>query len=290
MGIGRAKKSKTVGNCELFLNRDLDSIQPASLIDNALVYCHRRPAKPTANEDCAGIVKIDDMVFLMVADGLGGLPQGAAASNQLIQYLSDQLTLETPDNCEKTNVAVRTAIMSANELILAHDDGRATTLSMVAISAGVLYPFHVGDSFSLVCDQQGKTKLLTVPHSPVGEDQANGLLSETEAMLHPERHLVSNVIGSRSMHLGVGDKLELGHLDTILVSSDGLFDNLYIAEIVAIIRAGPLPEAAAALLNKTTERMEKWGYGTEDTPSHPDDMAFILYRYSLPTKSHPPSY
>ncbi len=48
----------------------------------------------------------------------------------------------------------------------------------------------------LFTGHKGKIKLQTISRSPVGYAVHTGLLDETEAMHHEDRHLASNIIGS----------------------------------------------------------------------------------------------
>lgn len=96
----------------------------------------------------------------------------------------------------------------------------------------------------LVTGQKGKIKLHTISHSPVGYVVHAGLLDETEAMHHEDRHLVSNIIGSKDMHIEVGSTAELVPRDTLVMASDGLFDNLHLEEIAEYTKQGKLPAAA----------------------------------------------
>ena len=136
-------------------------------------------------------------------------------------------------------------------------------------------PYHVGDSEILVVGQRGRIKLQTVSHSPVGYAVEAGLLTQKEALHHDDRHLVSNLIGSPDMRIEVGSPMVLAPRDTVLLATDGLFDNLTVREIVKMIRAGPLLDAASALIRACESRMQSPGAGT---PSKPDDVTFILYR------------
>jgi protein phosphatase len=63
--------------------------------------------------------------------------------------------------------------------------------------------------------------------------------------------------------------------DTVLLASDGLFDNLYKDEIVAHIRSGPLTRASTELMRECGERMSS---ANGDGPSKADDLTFILFR------------
>ena len=53
----------------------------------------------------------------------------------------------------------------------------------------------------------------------------------------------------------VGPTLQLTTRDTVVLASDGLFDNLYIDEIVESICTGPLAAAANRHVERVKERM-----------------------------------
>ena len=95
------------------------------------------------------------------------------------------------------------------------------------------------------------------------------------ALDHEDLHEISNVIGSMDMRMEVGSKIPMASLDTLLVASDGLFDNLYREEIVECVRKGPLEQAAKRLAGVCLSRMAQ---GSSDPPSKADDLTFILYR------------
>jgi len=162
--------------------------------------------------------------------------------------------------------------------------GAATTLAVVEIQDHTIRPYHVGDSMILTVGQRGRMKLQTVSHSPVGFAVESGMLNEREAMHHEDRHIVSNVIGMPEMRLEVGSTLTLAERDTVLIASDGLFDNLRINEITACVRVGPIQRAADRLLADSLNRMEKhW----EGQPHKPDDLTFIVFRPGKVSRKKP---
>jgi len=127
-----------------------------------------------------------------------------------------------------------------------------------------------------------------VPHSPTGFAVAAGFLDEDEAVRHDQRHVLFNVIGSPDMRVEVGPALDLAARDTVLLASDGLFDNLFIDEIVDSIRVGPLAAAANRLVERVAKRMS--GNGSRDQPCKPDDLTVVLFRPRLgvrEVKDHP---
>ena len=168
-------------------------------------------------------------------------------------------------------------VQRCNDILVDQDVGNATTLSIAEIRDDTLLTYQVGDSSVWVIGQQGKPKFRSPVHSPVGEAIAAEKLSEIDALLHRERNLVSNVIGSIEMYVEVCDAVTLAPRDTVLVASDGLFDNLFEDEIIEIVRKGPLLESAQELITQASERMAQWPSNGK-TPAHPDDLTFILYR------------
>jgi serine/threonine protein phosphatase PrpC len=115
-----------------------------------------------------------------------------------------------------------------------------------------------------------------VPHSPTGFAVEAGLLDENEAVQHEQRHVLFNVVGSADMRVEVGPAVQLALRDTVLLASDGLFDNLYIDEIVDTIRSGPLPAAADRLVERVRVRMH--GEARTNQPCKPDDLTVVLFR------------
>jgi len=239
------------------------------------IFTRRSPGKETPNEDALALAPCGDHAgALIVADGLGGLPAGDTASGQVVNSL-----VESVKNCQGNPDSMREAILNgveqANENIVAMNLGAATTVAVVEIQPYEARPYHVGDSMTLITGQRGKIKYLTVPHSPVGYAVEAGLLNADDAMYHDERHLLSNAVGTPHMHVEVGPRITLAARDTLLVASDGLFDNLMMDEIVDTIRKGPLDIAATSLARRCHTRMTQSETGQ---PHKPDDLSFILYR------------
>ena len=234
------------------------------------------PAKdPGANEDAVGCFPVlAGGGLLAVADGVGGHVAGAAAAKTTLECLWDAV-LESPPDADHLRVAVLDAIDEANRRIRADGQGSATTVVAVELRGRELRPYHVGDSAALVVGQRGRIRLQTVAHSPVGYALEAGLLDEEEALHHEHRHVISNAVGMPEMRIEVGAVLKLAPRDTVLLASDGLFDNLPVAEIVDIIRTGPLLDAARTLARISAERMQGHLAGG---PSKPDDLSLVLFR------------
>lgn len=239
------------------------------------VFGRGNPEKDGPNEDSMAVLSYPGgMTVLAVADGLGGSREGKEASALAVRSLRKAIAQSAGER-SSPRFAILNGLEAANRAILERGIGSATTVVVAAIARDFLRAFHVGDSGLLQVGQRGRLKQQTVAHSPVGFAEASGMLTEEEALHHEERHLVSNTIGIPEMSIEVGPALRLARRDTVLLASDGLFDNLRVDEIVERIRIGPIAKAAERLETAVRHRMS-----TEQTqqPSKPDDLSFILYR------------
>jgi serine/threonine protein phosphatase PrpC len=236
----------------------------------------KSPDKEGPNEDSAAIIQLgDDSLVLAVADGVGGNPAAREASNVAVQTLARVLR-KLPDDPPELRPVILDAIEAANKGVLDLARGAATTLVVAQLDARRLRCYHAGDSELVAVGQRGRIKQRVVPHSPTGFAVEAGLLDEDEAVQHDQRHILFNVIGSPDMRVEVGPTLQLAARDTVLLATDGLFDNLFVDEIVDSIRSGPLVAAADRLVERARARMR--GEGAVDHPCKPDDLTIALFR------------
>jgi serine/threonine protein phosphatase PrpC len=264
----------------------------------AAVFTSPAPAREGPNEDVVALLALDERRgLLLLADGFGGHPSGHEAAALAVNAVAaavdrafaDSAAAGSTDNGAnggfgEFNAAILTGFDSANIAVIGLGLGAATTLVAVELWDDWIRPYHVGDSEVLVTGQRGKLKLRTTSHSPVGYAVEAGVVDADDALHHEERHLVSNMVGSPEMRIEVGAPLRLAPLDTLLLGSDGLFDNLKTEEILARVRMGPLLEAVAGLAADTAARM------LTDEPEHaskPDDLSLIAYRLSSRGKPAP---
>lgn len=247
----------------------------------AAVFSARSPQKETPNEDAAAFWPVGPTSgVLAVADGLGGHAGGERASRLAIETIQKSLqeaAPHQPDTGEPVDLraAILNGIEAANQAVRDLGTGAATTLALVEIRDRTIRTYHVGDSAILMTGQRGKVKLQTIPHSPIGYAVEAGLMEEEEAIHHEARHVISNVIGSDQMRIEIGPPTEMAARDTLLIASDGLFDNLLPDEIVETIRSGPLEAAVKTLATTAGARMIT---PSETAPSKPDDLTVVAFR------------
>ncbi len=171
-------------------------------------------------------------VFLVV-DGVGGQAAGEVAAETAVAAIRES-DLGDEDS-------VREAVARANNRIyeLAEQRpelrGMACVLTLAVAREGEILIGHVGDS-RLYLIWQGAIRKLTSDHSPVGEDEDAGELTEVEAMRHPRRNEVFRDVGSRRRGPRDGDFIDIRRCRfrpdaAILLCSDGLSDQLTAAQV-----------------------------------------------------------
>ncbi|MCH2173633.1 protein phosphatase 2C domain-containing protein [Myxococcota bacterium] len=262
----------------VFFQHDRDEIEMVSLGGGqAALFSIANPVRRGLNQDSAALIPLgEDSCVLAVADGVGGEWGGEKASRSAIEAVLSQLT-----RAQREGVAVRTAILDAfelaNEVVTAIGGGAATTLAVAEIDGGTLRSYHVGDSAVLSIGQRGRMKAQTVAHSPVGFALEAGVLNETEALFHEDRHIVSNVLGMADMRIEISSVQRLARFDTVVIASDGLLDNLRVSEIAEHVRVGALDRAARLLARASVGRMHG---DSPSQPCKPDDLTFVVFRSS----------
>ncbi len=241
------------------------------------VFSTPRKGRTTPNEDAAAVLPWDeDSGVLVVADGVGGHSDGEVAARLAVTAMTRSI-----QESQQTGGLLRSAIINgfelANEEVRSLATGAGTTLAVVELSSGMARPYHAGDSIILIVGSRGRVKLETTSHSPVGFGLEAGLLDEDEAMEHEDRHVVLNVVGSDSMRIDIGSAVKLAELDTVLLASDGLTDNMMLDDIVNVARKDRLSRSLNQLVQHSRTQMEG-----ADGPSKPDDLTIVMYRPRRP--------
>ncbi|MCY2982418.1 MAG: protein phosphatase 2C domain-containing protein [Planctomycetota bacterium] len=240
----------------------------------ACAFSRRSPAKETCNEDAVGIIRVDDETAVFaIADGCGGMRGGEQASEIALQVLTHSIE-SNESGPDRLRVAILDGIEQANRAVQELKIGAACTIAVVEYHRGTIRPYHVGDSMILVTGVRGRIRYQSVSHSPVGFAVESGMLAADEAMHHEDRHLVSNVVGDARMRIEIGPALVLSQRDTVIIASDGLFDNLSIDEVVGGLRKGKLALALASVTDVAYQRM----LGIKDQPCKPDDLSVVAVR------------
>src|SRR4029077_1137798 len=198
------------------------------------------PGRVRSDNQDRGFVDEERGVFLVV-DGLGGHAAGEKAADTALEVIPAELAKQDGAIRER----IRNAIAMANNRIcdLASENeawrGMACVLTLAVIEDDKVIVGHVGDS-RLYLMWNGALRKLTSDHSPVGEREDRGELTEEEAMQHPRRHEVFRDVGSRRRDPDDDAFVEMKEFlfkpdAAALLCSDGLSDLITSAEMCKII-------------------------------------------------------
>lgn len=184
-----------------------------------------------------------DRGIFIVVDGVGGQAAGETAAETALSRLEGRLARETGP----IEARIREAITDANNevfrLARSRPDwaGMACVLTVVVVEGAHANVGHVGDT-RLYKIRAGRIQKLTRDHSPVGEREDAGEITEAEAMRHPRRNEVYRDVGSEPHRAG-----DDGFVDTftvpfevdsaLLICSDGLSDLVDAATILQRVEA-----------------------------------------------------
>jgi serine/threonine protein phosphatase PrpC len=179
-------------------------------------------------------------VFLVV-DGLGGHAAGETAAQTAVDVIARELAGAEAGVEQQVRRAIALANNAIYRLAQANPEssGMACVLTLAVAHDDVVTVGHVGDS-RLYLLWNGAARKLTSDHSPVGEREDQGELTESEAMAHPHRNQVFRDVGSRLRSPDDRDFIEVRSFPfhagaALLLCSDGLSDALTSSEIVDIV-------------------------------------------------------
>jgi serine/threonine protein phosphatase PrpC len=196
-------------------------------------------------------------IFLVV-DGVGGEAAGERAAEIAVAAIREVIAAAVAD---AAGARVREAIAEANNRIFAaaqNDprlEGMSCVLTLALVEGERLTVGHVGDS-RLYLIAPGAIRKVTCDHSPVGEEEDAGELTEEEAMEHPRRNEVFRDVGSCARSASEPAFIEVRHCElapdaAMLLCSDGLSDHLTSRRIREIAEryAGDAGQIARDLVN-----------------------------------------
>lgn len=208
----------------------------------------------SVNED--NYIARDDVGLWAVADGMGGHRGGDVASEIACEALGRGFADRTVDGLIE-------AIEQANEAVyeIGTTDPDLTGMGTTVVALAVVD--HHGDELLAVANvgdsrvyrfSVGDLDQLTDDHSLVADLVREGSLSPEEAAVHPQRNIVTRV-------LGVNERVPVDTLtvepvagDRYLLCSDGLFNEVAEARIAAVLHRVEDPgEAADELVRLAVE-------------------------------------
>jgi protein phosphatase len=187
-----------------------------------------------------------------VADGMGGHVGGEVAARVAVE------TLQQAFEREPSVDGLREAFSEANAAVWHESQsnadlrGMGTTLTAVALVGGdggedTLALANVGDSRAYVYSD-GRLFQVTADHSLAEERMRHGEMTEAEAAVHPQRHILTRALGVSPDVQADMWELQLRTGDRVLLCSDGLSNEVGMDEMASVLGDVRDPEEAAGRL------------------------------------------
>ncbi len=209
------------------------------------------------NEDRMGYTYTQTSAIFLVADGLGGHPQGDVAAQVCLQVATAMFHKQANPRLANVTQFLQTAMRAAHEQLLAYaamhglDQTPSSTLVLAVLQDNQCYTAHCGDSRRYLV-RGGAVLSRTVDHS-VAEWKDSILRAKGEAPV--SKHMLYSCLGAPRqpvIEIGIPIALEVG--DRLLLCSDGLWGNVQEGEVVDRLTAYPVTEAANQLLDLALQR------------------------------------
>jgi protein phosphatase len=182
-----------------------------------------------------------------VADGMGGHDAGEVASEIAIQTLAHaQLTTANPDELADAVVAANRAVIEGAHSGLGRP-GMGTTITVAVIEANRLLIAQVGDSRAYLL-HASHLRQITRDHSLMAELIALGDITPAEARTHPQRSVITRVLGSELNTQPDLYELDIVSGDRLLLCSDGLTGMIEDDRIEKLLKTYTDPQQAADAL------------------------------------------
>ncbi len=175
------------------------------------------------NEDACS--SDNDRGIFLVADGMGGHHRGDVASTAFIETAMNFLS--TPKNVTDYFDLLSRAVSAANDCIYrlsqTEEEGKpmGTTAVICILENNRYHVGWVGDSRAYLF-RKGKLRQVTKDHSLVQNLVDQKVISEKEALTHPERNVITRAIGTDQQVETDFTYGELKKGDLIFLCTDGI--------------------------------------------------------------------
>ena len=203
------------------------------------------------NEDRMGYCYTRESGLFVLADGMGGHPEGEVASQLALQIVSALYQKEARPIVKDVPAFLASALMAAHHQILRYasekgmlDTPRTTLVAAIVQGTSATW-IHCGDS-RLYVARDGELLTRTRDHSYI--EHKNASASKLTEM---NRNILFTCLGSPTKpRFDVTGPITLQQGDKIMLCSDGLWGTLSDAEIVRQLSQQPVSEAVPELVER----------------------------------------
>jgi PPM family protein phosphatase len=212
------------------------------------------------NEDRMGYSYTRSSGILLLADGMGGHPEGEVAAQLALQAMSELYRQQANPEIPDVAAFLTEAVMAAHRQIIKYAiekgmlDTPRTTIVAAVVQAGSASWVHCGDS-RLYLVRGGQLVTRTRDHSYM-EQRSNGQSpSAAAAAERLNRNILFTCLGSPTKPVfDVAGPMALQQGDKILLCSDGLWGSLPDSDIVHELSVKPVGEAVPALVEGALQK------------------------------------
>lgn len=217
-------------------------------------------------DDITPLISDSRGYLFLVADGVGGRPDGQAASGMAVRTVAHYVTHLTdlyrrldPDKESAFLTELEASVRKTHDVLRSESEkeyegkGGATTLTMVAVLWPRAYLIQVGDSRCYRL-RDGQLELMSKDQTVVQALVDSGALSQTEARRSPFSGVLASALGG-SQATPQTRTVEIRWGDVMLLCTDGLTKHVTDAEIEAELRQiRSSEESCKKLLHLALER------------------------------------
>jgi len=219
-------------------------LEVASLSDVGRSRDHNEDSLIMVKQELETNGKRTEIALLAVADGMGGHAKGEVASNIAINTVSTMFVSSLSNIQNNPQPTIKNIIEMADSNIKqrAKDDpsceSMGTTIVMGLIIGRTLYLGNAGDSRCYIIREK-EIRQISKDHSYVQDLIDRGEITEMEARHHPQKNVVTNVLGAvDNPKIDIFQEI-LEVNDVLLLTSDGLTGEVEDSEILNIIEQNP---------------------------------------------------
>lgn len=219
------------------------------------VYQISRQGGRERNEDRMGYAYTRDSGLIVLADGMGGHPEGAMAAQLALQTISAYFQKTANPMVGQVPAFLSSALMAAHHQIIRYAaekgmlDTPRTTLVAAVLERGYLHWVHCGDS-RLYVVRDGELLTRTRDHSYMEQQTHRG-----QDTSNVNRNILFTCVGSPSKPVfDLSGPLQLQHGDRVLLCSDGLWGTVKDVEIVSELATQSLEQAVPELVEMALKR------------------------------------
>lgn len=240
------------------------------------IYQDTRPGKRSNNEDRLAYCYSRDALLMVVADGMGGHYYGEVAAQIAVQTLTEAFQREFRPRIRDPFLFLQKGMLNAHRAIVdfagrhSLEDSPRTTCVACIVQNNVAYWAHSGDS-RLFLLRNGRVIARTKDHSRVRLLLEQGLISEAEAIGHPDRNKIYGCLGGQQTpEIEFSRKTTLETADVLVLCTDGMWSGVPGDVLANSLKNADLQRTVPILMTQAEAR----------GGAHADNLSIIAVRWA----------